>query len=99
MSTLKPRWAGFTVAVALASGVVVRHIAATESQAQPNQPQVAAQADQRSNYEILAKGIVSSRPFQAQFASAPLRLEFRNMVMGRGETEQIPIPTTILMEL
>lgn len=52
-----------------------------------------------SGYEVLAKGIVGSRPFQVQFKSSPLRLEIRNWVMGRGETEPIPTPTRVLVEV
>jgi len=47
----------------------------------------------------LAKGVVSSAPFQVQFKSAALRLEIRNLIMGRGETESIPAPTRILLEV
>lgn len=54
---------------------------------------------QVSSYELLAKGVVGSPPFQVQFKSAPLRLEIRNLVMGRGETEAIPTPTRILLEV
>lgn len=54
---------------------------------------------QAGPYELLAKGVVSSAPFQVQFKSAPLRLEVRNLVMGRGETESIPTPTRILLEV
>ncbi len=50
-------------------------------------------------YESLVKGIAASSPLQVQFKSAPLRLEIRNLVMGRGTTEAIPIPARILMEL
>ena len=50
-------------------------------------------------YEPLAKGVVSSAPFQVQFKSAALRLEIRNLIMGRGETESIPAPTRILLEV
>jgi len=52
-----------------------------------------------STYELLAKGVVGSAPFQIQFKSAPLRLDIRNLIMGRGETEAIPTPTQILLEL
>jgi hypothetical protein len=54
---------------------------------------------QVSPYELLAKGVVSSAPFQVQFKSADLRLEIRNLIMGHGETESIPTPTRILLEV
>jgi hypothetical protein len=50
-------------------------------------------------YELIAKGVAGSLPLRVQFKSAPLRLEFRNLVVGRGESEPVPVPTTILMEL
>ncbi|MBS1867929.1 MAG: hypothetical protein JSS69_18620 [Acidobacteria bacterium] len=50
-------------------------------------------------YEVLAKGVVGSAPFEVQFKSAALRLEIRNLVMGRGETEAIPTPTRIVLEV
>ncbi len=57
------------------------------------------QTRQPSQFELLAKGVVATPPIQIQFKSAPLRLEIRNLVMGRGETESIPTPTRILLEL
>jgi len=61
--------------------------------------QSAKDENQISSYELLAKGVVGTAPFQVQFKSAPLRLELRNLIMGRGETESIPTPTRILLEL
>ncbi len=57
------------------------------------------QTRQPAQFELLAKGVAASAAFQVQFKSAPLRLEIRNLVMGRGETESIPTPTRILLEL
>lgn len=57
------------------------------------------EAKQAPAYEPLAKGIVGSGPLRVQFKSAPLRLEIRNLVMGRGETEAITAPTRILLEV
>ena len=57
------------------------------------------QTRQPAQFQLLAKGIVATAPFQVQFKSAPLRLEIRNLVMGRGVTESIPTPTRILLEL
>ncbi len=54
---------------------------------------------QLAAYEVLAKGIVGSAPLQVQFKSAALRLEIRNLIMGRGETESIPTPTRMLLEV
>jgi|SRR5581483_7839891 len=52
-----------------------------------------------STYELLTKGMVGSAPFQIQFKSAPLRLDIRNLIMGRGQTEAIPTPARMLLEL
>ena len=54
---------------------------------------------QTSAYELVTKGVVGSSVLRVQFKTAPLRLEIRNLVMGRGETEAIPIPTRILLEV
>ena len=63
-------------------------------------PNITAQNQQpETKYETLAKGIAATLPFQVQFISAPLRLEIRNLLMGRGTTETIPTPTRILMEV
>jgi hypothetical protein len=65
---------------------------------QPTQKPPAGESS-KAGYEVLAKGVVAGPMFQTQFKSAPLRLEFRNWIMGRGDTETIPTPTRILMEL
>lgn len=54
---------------------------------------------QTAEYELLVKGIAASRPRLVQFQTAPVRLEIRNLVMGHGQTETIPTPSQILMEL
>jgi hypothetical protein len=54
---------------------------------------------QPAAYEVLAKGIVSSAPLEVQFKSAALRLEIRNLIMGRAEAEAIPTPTRMLLEV
>lgn len=55
--------------------------------------------EQSAEYEILVKGLAASRPLQIQFQTAAVRLEIRNLVMGHGQTETIPTPTQIVMEL
>src|SRR5713101_6652111 len=87
----------FLIMVAAFIGTVAIYLFA-QPQAQTNENQN-ARIDQASGYEVLAKGVVASRPFQVQFQSAPLRLDFRNLVIGPGETEGIPVPTNFLMEL
>ena len=86
-------------AVLACVGLLGIYLYARQQNARANQGQENAQADRESGYEVLAKGVVSSRPFPVQFRSAPLRLEFRNLIMGRGESEPITAPTNILMEL
>jgi predicted patatin/cPLA2 family phospholipase len=64
-----------------------------------------ARADESPNaahagaYEPFVKGIVASSALPIQFESAPVKLELRNFVMGRGVSEVIPVPTMIWMEL
>ena len=50
-------------------------------------------------YEIIAKGLLGSRLFPVQFRSADLRLEIRNLIMGRGEARAVPTPDRAIMEL
>jgi len=79
-----------SLSLATAVAVVMQQPApAGQGQRQPDSAQ----------YQVLVKGMAASRPFRVQFKSAPLRLEFRNLVMGRGNTDSIPVPTRILMEL
>lgn len=54
---------------------------------------------QSPQYEVLVKGVATSRPLLIQFQTAAVRLELRNLVMGRGQTAAIPTPAQILMEL
>src|SRR5713101_7728174 len=49
------------------------------------------QADRDSGYEVLAKGVVASRIFPIQFKSTPLRMEFRNLTMGKGISEAVTL--------
>jgi hypothetical protein len=84
----------FVAMVAIASLHVVTH-----GHAPVIQEQRAAQQTQSGGFEVVAKGIVASPPFEVHFTSVPLRLAFRNLIMGRGETEQIRFDTTVLMEL
>ena len=63
------------------------------------QPYTQDQPPPLAQYEVVAKGIVASQTVRIQFKSAPLRVEVRNLVMGRGETESIPVPTRILFEV
>src|SRR5207248_8892453 len=70
------------------------------SQERPQTPPPKEESNQQaSTYQLLAKGIVSSVPFQVQFKSAALKLDVRNLVMGHGETESIPTSTRIILEL
>ncbi|HEY4846353.1 MAG TPA: hypothetical protein VIH87_00815 [Methylocella sp.] len=84
-------WIGATTIVASAA----IFLGLGSGQAQQTQEEQASPPQ----YESLVKGIAASSPLQIQFKSAPLRLEIRNLVMGRGDTEAIPTPTRILMEV
>ena len=66
-----------------------------------NQADKAAKAEgsESLQFQLLAKGVAASPAVTLQFKSAPLRLEIRNLVMGKGETEPVPVPTRILFEL
>ena len=66
---------------------------ATTAASQPTQ------ADRDSGYEVLARGVVASRAFPVQFKNTPLRMEFRNYVMGKGITDSFKLPTQVLMEV
>ncbi len=81
-----------TAAVLTAIGVVV---------ARPTGAQVAPEpATQESKqYEVVTKGLLGSPLFPIQFRSADLRVEIRNLVMGRGEAQAVPTPTRTIMEL
>lgn len=54
---------------------------------------------QNVQYEVLVKGVAASRAAEIQFQTTPVRLEIRNLAMGHGQTDAIPVPTQILMEL
>jgi len=96
MFGFKARWARLLIGLVLLA-LLGTHLLSQKSGAVGQ----SAQEENRrvSSYELLAKGVVGTAPFQAQFKSAPLRLELRNLIMGRGETESIPTPTRILLEL
>jgi hypothetical protein len=79
------------------AGWRVLHLAA--QQAATNAASQPTQADRDSGYEVLAKGVVASRIFPIQFKSTPLRIEFRNLTMGKGTSEAVTLPTQVLMEV
>jgi len=79
-------------------GFIATYLLLAQEKAQSPQPKD-GESEATSTYQLLAKGVVGSTPFRVQFKSAPLRLEIRNLVMGRGETEAIPTPARILLEL
>src|SRR3989442_11131763 len=64
-----------------------------------NQAPQSKNDENAQGYQLLAKGVVSSAPFQVQFKSGALRLEIRNLIMGRGQTESIPTLTQMLLEV
>jgi hypothetical protein len=78
-------------------GWSVQELAPVSAQ-DPRAAQPAPQAE-RGDFEVLTKGIVASRPFEARFTAIPIRLSFRNLVMGRGETQGLKFDARVLMEL
>lgn len=92
----KPRT--FLIATSLLGALTTCLLLLAQQQAQSPQPKEAENRPD-STYQLLAKGVVGSAPLQFQFKAAPLRLDIRNLVMGRGQTEAIPTPTRMLLEL
>ena len=82
----------------LLAGCMATYLLFSQERGQSPQPKK-DENRQASPYELLAKGVVSSAAFQVQFKSAALRLEIRNLIMGRGETESIPTPSRVLLEV
>lgn len=52
-----------------------------------------------TKYEVIVPGMVANAPFTLQFRSADLRLVVRDLIMGRGEARNVPVPARIVMEL
>lgn len=59
----------------------------------------AQQAVADSGYQVLTKGLLAGPVFPIQFRTAKLRLETRNLIMGPGKAESVPITTRTIMEL
>ncbi len=88
----------FLCLIVFIAGGQALHLAAQESAAANAAPEP-TQADRDSGYEVLAKGVVASRIFPIQFKNIPLRMEFRNLTMGKGISEAVTLPTQVLMEV
>jgi hypothetical protein len=50
-------------------------------------------------YEIVGKGVAARAVASLQLKSADLRLEIRNIVIGPGGAEAVPVPERAIMEL
>lgn len=50
-------------------------------------------------YEVITKGLLGSPVYPVQFKSAALRLDIRNLIVGPGTAQGIPIKERTLMEL
>lgn len=50
-------------------------------------------------YSLVTEGMLAGPVFPYQFQSAKLRLEVRNLILGRSKASDVPTPTDILMEL
>jgi hypothetical protein len=88
----------FAVLVSLCLTVASLDVLARLPPQNPQPAQPTPQAE-RGDFEVLTKGIVASRPFEARFTAIPVRLSFRNLVMGRGEAQEMKFDTKVLMEL
>jgi len=88
----------FLCSIVLITGWRVQHLAAQQPAATNAAPQP-TQTDRDSGYEVMAKGVVASRIFPIQFKSVPLRMEFRNLIMGKGTSEAVTLPTQALLEV
>lgn len=52
-----------------------------------------------TKYEVIVPGMVANSPFTLTFQSVGLRLEVRDLIMGRGVASDIPTPNRAVMEL
>lgn len=50
-------------------------------------------------YEVIVPGLLGNRVTSLQFKTLPLRLEQRDLIMGRGEAKGVPTPAHMLLEL
>ncbi len=56
-------------------------------------------ADSTHGYEVLTKGLLGGPPLALQFRTARVRLVIRNLIMGPGSADSVPIPMRVVMEL
>jgi len=55
--------------------------------------------DPATDYEIIVPGLLGNRVTSVQFKSLPLRLDQRDLIMGRGEAKGVPTLVRMLLEL
>jgi hypothetical protein len=71
--------------------------------AQPIRMSSAQESQERGGqapyYSLVTEGMLAGPVFPYQFQSAKLRLEVRNLILGRSRASDVPTPTDILMEL
>ncbi|MGH2397577.1 MAG: hypothetical protein ACRDFW_11450 [bacterium] len=82
--------------VAVAALAAVSLLATRSACAQVAQGKTPEEATQ---YEIITKGLLANPILPIQFQSADLRLEIRNLIMGPGQAQAVPMPTRAIMEL
>lgn len=73
--------------------------ALAQQQRRPPDDQRPPERPPQTKYEVIVPGMVANSPFDLQFRSADLRLQVRDLIMGRGEARDVPVPARILMEL
>jgi hypothetical protein len=69
------------------------------AQQQQQQPAYERPQPPETKYEVIVPGMVANTPLTLQFRSADLRLVVRDLIMGRGEARNVPVPARIVMEL
>ena len=52
-----------------------------------------------TRYEVIVPGLVANPTYVLQYRSDDLRLEVRDLIMGRGEARNVPTPARAMMEL
>lgn len=58
-----------------------------------------AQVEQRSQYEVITKGLLGGPVQTYQFHSADIRVEVRNWIMGPGSAQAVPVAARTIVEV
>jgi hypothetical protein len=63
------------------------------------QPRPETNQGAKTQYEIVAQGLLSNPTLAIEFKAAPVRLEIRDLIVGPGVARAVPVPGRTLMEL